>query len=384
MKKTDNWLIGFVGWRGMVGSVLMERMTVENDFMKMLKAGYNFRFYSTSDAGGRLPHKLDKTAQYGDTLYEAKNIFQLKRCGIILSCQGGKYTEKVYPKLRKAGWNGIWIDAASTLRMRKKSIIVLDPINRKQIVSSLSRKKRMNEFIGGNCTVSLLLLACQGLLREKMVESIYSSTYQAMSGAGAAKMQEMVEQIKYIGANANTQQNILDLDKQIQKLVAKNNFPKQIIGYPIIPNIMPWIDTAMNDGRTKEEWKTEAESAKILSGVYTRRKVKMDSMCVRVGAMRCHSQSLLIKLSKNMSIAECEQILASGNKWVKVIPNNDTSTFENLHPAAVSGTLNIAIGRIHQSPMGKKYIKAFTVGDQLLWGAAEPLRRTLKIITNYS
>ncbi len=364
--------VGIVGRRGMVGSVLMERMIVEGDF-----AQFTPTFFSTSQAGGVVENLPGVPTS---KLYNAYDMDHLQEMDIILSCQGGEYTSEVHPQLREAGWNGYWIDAASTLRMDDSSTIVLDPVNLSLIEESLDRG--IKNFIGGNCTVSLMLMAIGGLFKENMVEWVSSMTYQAASGGGAKNMRELIAQM---GMFRDTAENllhdpaatILDIDRQIISTMRGHDFPCDLFGVPLAGSLIPWIDKAVADGQTREEWKGFAETNKILG---TAQPIPIDGVCVRVGAMRCHSQGLTIKLRKGTSLATVEQAIASANPWVEVVENNKAATMDRLTPTAVTGTLDIPIGRIRHMHMGDQYISAFTVGDQLLWGAAEPLRRILKIL----
>jgi aspartate-semialdehyde dehydrogenase len=359
--------IGFVGWRGMVGSVLRKRMQEEGDFGRLS----NYVFFSTSDVGGQGPLAEAR----GQPLEDANSVAALKKCNVIVTCQGSEWTSKMHPQLRKEGWNGIWLDAASELRMKEGSIIVLDPINRQMIEEGL--KKGIKDFIGGNCTVSLMLMACHGLFKENLVEWVNSDTYQAASGAGAANMQELIKQMIAIGEVANPAETALELDRVVTERLRSQNFPVENFKVPLACSLIPWIDKAYEGGQTKEEWKGFAEANKILG---TLKPIQVGGICVRVGSMRCHSQALLIKLNKDIPLEEILEIIAGANQWVRVVPNEQKETIYRLTPAAVSGMLTIPIGRIHKANIGPEYVRAFTVGDQLLWGAAEPIRRTLKII----
>jgi len=358
--------VGFVGWRGMVGSVLLKRMQDEGDFNLIPDR----LFFSTSQVGQKGPRPAR-----GQPLKNADDPTDLQKCDIIVTCQGGNWTSKIYPRLRKNNWKGIWIDAASTLRLKKDSIIVLDPINRGMIESGL--KRGIKNFIGGNCTVSLMLMACHGLLQRNLVEWINSTTYQAASGAGAANIQELVKQMGIATRGINPATGALELEKVITKRLRSSSFPVDNFGIPLAGSLIPWIDKAVEDGQTREEWKGFAEANKILGN---KKNIPIDGICVRVGVMRCHSQALLIKLKNDIPINEIKDILAKANEWVKIIPNNKKETLSQLTPTAISGTLTIANGRLHKAKMGPNYLLVFTVGDQLLWGAAEPIRRTLKII----
>lgn len=367
--------VGFVGWRGMVGSVLMDRMFQEEDFQAL-----EFFFFSTSQAGNQAPDAGQNQTIVGDA-YDLKSLANMD---IILTCQGGDYTGKVYPDLRQAGWQGYWIDAASSLRMEKSSIIVLDPVNRDVIERGLADGIR--DYIGGNCTVSLMLMAIGGLFDQDLVEWISSMTYQAASGAGAKNMQELVRQMKQIGDGAadvldDPDRTILDLDRNVTATLRSPGFETAYFGAPLAASVIPWIDRAMESGQTREEWKGYAETNKILGRKNA--PIPIDGLCVRIGAMRCHSQGLTIKLKKEVPLPEIEQMIADHNAWVKVVPNDKTSSLRDLSPAHISGTLEIAVGRIRKLNIGPDYLTLFTVGDQLLWGAAEPLRRMLKILQEH-
>lgn len=363
--------VGFVGWRGMVGSVLMERMRAEGDFR-----GFEPVFFSTSSAGQVGPDVGSGCAPLAD----AYDIKALSTLDIVVTCQGGDYTTKVHPELRSAGWKGYWIDAASTLRMERDAIIVLDPVNRAVIDRGLA--DGIKDYIGGNCTVSLMLMALAGLFAADLVEWVSSMTYQAASGAGAKNMRELVEQMGVVHAAASDlladpAGAILDIDRRVTAALRTSSFPVENFGVPLAASLIPWIDRPMGDGRTREEWKGYAETNKILA---TASPIPVDGVCVRVGSMRCHSQGLTVKLRKDVPLEDCASIIASHNAWVKVIPNEKADTLAQLAPAAVSGTLAVPIGRLHKMRMGPEYLAAFTCGDQLLWGAAEPIRRTLAII----
>ena len=367
MKKT-----GLVGWRGMVGSVLMERMMAQNDFEKILPV-----FFTTSQAGQKAPD----VGKEAPALIDAHDIDALMEMEIIISCQGGSYTEAVRPKLAQNGWKGFWIDAASTLRMADDSIIVLDPVNRKVIDEALNRG--IKNYIGGNCTVSLMLMALGGLFENDLVEWLTSMTYQAASGAGAKNMTELVAQMRAIGDAAapildDPAAAILDLDRKVTNILRSGAFPTTSWGVPLGASLIPWIDRAMENGQTREEWKGFVETNKILGR--SDRPVPIDGQCVRIGAMRCHSQAFTIKLKKDVPLADIEVMLAANNDWVKVISNTKDQTLTDLTPAAVTGTLGVPVGRVRKMTLGKDYLTAFSVGDQLLWGAAEPLRRMLNII----
>jgi aspartate-semialdehyde dehydrogenase len=363
--------VGMIGWRGMVGSVLLQRMREENDFAEMEPI-----FFSTSNIGGIAPEE----ASEGGALRDAKDLHSLAGCDVLISCQGGDYTTEIYGPLRSSGWKGFWIDAASTLRMCNDAVIILDPVNADVIQSGLARGLRT--FAGGNCTVSLMLMAVSGLFKAGLVEWMTTMTYQAASGAGAAKMLELVKQMECLTepTRATPSENALEVDRMMTAAQRASDLPTQEIGAPLAGSLIPWIDRDMPGGQTREEWKGMAETNKIMS---IEPPVPVDGICVRVGAMRCHSQGLCIKLTKDVSIPEVEQILSSSNDWVRVIPNEKEATIRCLTPTAVSGTLNIPIGRLHKLKLGPEFLGAFTVGDQLLWGAAEPLRRMLGILREH-
>jgi aspartate-semialdehyde dehydrogenase len=366
--------IGFVGWRGMVGSVLMERMLTEHDFV-----GYEPTFFTTSNLGGKGPAiGLDIPP-----LQDAFNLQLLSEQDIVVTCQGGNYTKKVYPEIRKKGWTGYWIDSASALRMEDDSIIVLDPVNRSVIDSGLS--SGIKTYIGGNCTVSLMLLALSGLFAADHVEWISSMTYQAASGGGAKNMIELIAQMSILGdvareLLADPASTAIQIDAIISKELRSTSLPMDNFGVPLAASLIPWIDSAMESGQTKEEWKGFVESNKILQ---PKKPIPVDGLCVRVGAMRCHSQGFTIKLDKDIPLDEISEMLEKGNEWVRLVPNDQESTIENLTPAAVSGTLTVPVGRIRKMLFGPEYVAAFSCGDQLLWGAAEPIRRILNIIIEH-
>ena len=365
---------GFVGWRGMVGSVLMGRMKEENDF-----TGFESSFFSTSQIGQKGPVISGEEK----CLEDAYDINKLSTFDIIITCQGGSYTEKVYPELRKSGWNGYWIDAASTLRMEDDAIIVLDPVNRDVIDRGLS--SGIKNYIGSNCTVSLMLMAISGLFKENLVEWLTSMTYQAASGAGAKNMRELVEQMARVGRDSRSYLDdpggaILDLDRQVTNTINDKSFPISNFGAPLACSVIPWIDKPMENGQSKEEWKGLAETNKILQ---TEQSVPVDGLCVRIGTMRCHSQALTIKLTRDVSVDEITGIIAESTQWTTIVPNTKEDSVKNLSPASVSGTLSVPVGRIRKLNMGPEYLTAFTVGDQLLWGAAEPIRRIFKIILEH-
>jgi aspartate-semialdehyde dehydrogenase len=365
--------VGFVGWRGMVGSVLLDRMREEGDFSKI-----DHHFFTTSQIGHSGPAINGQTA----LLFDANDIKLLSKLDIIITCQGAEYTEVVHSSLRKSGWTGYWIDAASTLRMSKNSLICLDPVNLNSLKKAVADGTK--DFIGGNCTVSLMLMSLSGLFAKGLVEWVSSMTYQAASGAGAKNMRELLcqmgEMYKTVeGDIKNQTTEILEIDRKISKTMLSSKFPIDNFGAPLAGSLLPWIDTQLDNGQSREEWKGQAETNKILCNT-SANLVPIDGICVRVGAMRSHSQAFTIKLSKDVSIDEIEGILKDANKWVSVIPNDKISTLTNLTPARVSGSLSIPIGRLRKMNIGNNYLSAFTVGDQLLWGAAEPLRRMLMLL----
>lgn len=349
--------VGLIGWRGMVGSVLMERMRAEGDFR-----GIEPHFFSTSNAGGSAPAEAA-----GAPLKDARNLRDLAACDALITCQGGEYTTEIYGPLRKSGWNGYWIDAASALRMADDSIIILDPVNRDVIDRGLARGVRT--YAGGNCTVSLMLMGLAGLFKAGLVEWATSMTYQAASGAGAAKMLELIQQMDCLTepARKSPSENALELDRAVLSVQRSPELPTEEFGVPLAGSVIPWIDKEMPGGQTKEEWKAMAEGNKILG---LDPPVPVDGICVRIGTMRCHSQALTIKLRKDVPLREIEQIIAGSNEWVRVIPNNKESSVRCLTPTAVSGTLMVPVGRLHKLNLGPQFLGAFTVGDQLLWGAA--------------
>jgi len=367
--------VGFVGWRGMVGSVLMERMLAEKDF-----TGFEPLFFTTSQVGQKGP----EIGLEIPLLEDAYNIEKLSGMDIVASCQGGGYTEKAYTELRKTGWKGYWIDAASTLRMEKNSIIVLDPVNRQVIDKALA--DGIKDYIGGNCTVSLMLMALAGLFENDVIDWVTSMTYQASSGAGANNMRELIAQMRTLGNEADTLLDnpasaILELDRKITSTLNSDGFPIDNFGAPLAGSLIPWIDKPMENGQTREEWKGLVETNKILGRESN--PVPVDGQCVRIGTMRCHSQAFTIKLKKNIPLDELEEMIRSQNRWVKLVPNEKGATLKELSPAAVSGTLTVPVGRIRKLNLGPEYLTAFSVGDQLLWGAAEPLRRTLRILLEH-
>ncbi|MEH3087820.1 MAG: aspartate-semialdehyde dehydrogenase [Xylophilus ampelinus] len=365
-------LVGLVGWRGMVGSVLMDRMQSEGDF-EVIDAV----FFSTSNAGGKAPAQ----ARNQTTLQDAYDIEALKRCDIVLTAQGGDYTTEVYPKLRAAGWEGYWIDAASTLRMKDDAVIVLDPVNDGVIRKALGRG--VKNYIGGNCTNSILLMGVGGLFREGLVEWVSSMTYQAASGGGANHMRELLKGMGVVHAAvadelATPASAILDIDRKVAQSI-RQDVPTEFFGAPLAGGLIPWIDAQLDNGQSKEEWKGQAEVNKILDTPAT---IPVDGLCVRIGAMRCHSLGLTIKLNKDLPLPEIESIIRSGNPWVKWVPNDRAITVKELVPAAITGGLEIGVGRVRKLNQGPEYLSAFVIGDQLLWGAAEPLRRMLRILVD--
>ncbi len=370
-------LVGLVGWRGMVGSVLMDRMQAEGDF-----ALIEPMFFSTSNAGGKAP----SMAKNETTLKDAYSIEDLKRCDIILTAQGGDYTTEVYPKLRAAGWNGHWIDAASTLRMKDDAVIVLDPVNMPVIKNALANGGK--NWIGGNCTVSCMLIGVGALYKAGLVEWMSTQTYQAASGGGAQHMRELLTQFGTLNAEVRSllddpKSAILEIDRKvIAKQRALTEAETANFGVPLGGSLIPWIDKDLGNGQSKEEWKGMAETNKILGQGegFGSPAVPVDGFCVRIGAMRCHSQALTFKLKKDVSVQEIEAMIAADNPWAKVVPNTREATIKDLTPVAVTGTLTIPVGRIRKLAMGPEYVGAFTIGDQLLWGAAEPLRRMLRIL----
>jgi aspartate-semialdehyde dehydrogenase len=363
--------VGFVGWRGMVGSVLMQRMRAESDFALIEPV-----FFTTSNAGGKGPAESG-----GAPLKDAKSVDDLRQMDIIITCQGGDYTTEVFPKLRAAGWNGHWIDAASSLRMKDDAVIILDPVNLHVIKDALAKGGR--NWIGGNCTVSLMLMALGGLFKADLVDWLTSMTYQAASGAGAQNMRELLQQMgeahEVVKALLDDPASaILDIDREVAGILRDEKFPTANFGVPLAGSLIPWIDKDLGNGQSREEWKGGAETNKILGlGAMP---IPVDGLCVRIGAMRCHSQAMTIKLRKDVPLADIEAMLAAHNDWVKVIPNQREVTMRELTPAAVTGTLATPVGRLRKLTMGSEYLSAFTVGDQLLWGAAEPLRRMLRIL----
>jgi len=367
---------GLIGWRGMVGSVLVERMRAEKDFDYIDPV-----FFSTSRAGVTAPEVGKAVPPVGD----ARDLDALTKCDILISCQGGDYTNEMFPRLRASGWNGYWIDAASALRMRDDAVIILDPVNMDVIRAALA--KGVRNYIGGNCTVSLMLMALGGLFKAGLVEWMTAMTYQAASGAGAAHMRELVAQMGVARKSAGNliddpSSPILDIDKAVASALRESTFPVENFGYPLAGSLLPWIDKDLGNGQSREEWKGMAETNKILGR--SADPVPVDGICVRVGAMRCHSQALTVKLKRNLPLREIEQLVAAANEWVRVIPNEREASLRSLTPAAVTGSLQVPVGRLRKLPMGEEYLAAFTVGDQLLWGAAEPLRRMLRVLVEGS
>ena len=364
--------VGIVGWRGMVGSVLMQRMQEENDL-----AGIEPVFFSTSQAGQEAP-------MGAGTLKNADDLAELSRLDVIITCQGGDYTKSVHSALRSSGWRGYWIDAASTLRMEPNAVIILDPVNRNVIDDALA--SGVKDFIGGNCTVSLMLMALGGLFRAGLVEWVSTMTYQAASGAGAPNMRELLSQMGYLKDSvadllSNPGSAILDIDRKVTEALRSKDLPINEFGYSLAGSLLPWIDREVEDGQSREEWKGFVETNKILGNAVP---VPIDGLCVRIGAMRCHSQAVTIRLNKDLPISEIEALIGNDNDWVKLIPNTKADSLAGLTPTAVSGTLAVPVGRVRKMKMGPQYLSAFTCGDQLLWGAAEPLRRMLRILLERS
>jgi len=366
--------VGLVGWRGMVGSVLMQRMREENDFAHIEPV-----FFSTSNAGGDAPMGMGK-------LHSADDLTALGKMDVVLTCQGGEWTKAVYGPLRASGWTGYWIDAAKTLRMADDAVIVLDPVNRPVIDSALN--KGVRNYIGGNCTVSLMLMALGGLFKHDLIEWVSAMTYQAASGAGAQNMRELISQMGALHAAvaddlADPASAILEIDRKVVDAMRSPGLPTDNFrGVPLAGSLIPWIDVPVEHGQSMEEWKGGAECNKILGRPPFRSagSIPIDGLCVRIGAMRCHSQGLTVKLRQDLPLAEIESFIAAGNDWVDVIPNQREASEQRLSPTAVTGTLRVPVGRLHKLAMGPEYLGAFTVGDQLLWGAAEPLRRMLRIL----
>jgi aspartate-semialdehyde dehydrogenase len=368
--------VGLIGWRGMVGSVLVQRMREEHDFDLIEPV-----FFSTSQAGAAAP-AIGKRVP---PVKNAKELSELTAMDVLISCQGGDYTSEMYPKLRQAGWQGYWIDAASTLRMADDAVIILDPVNRDVIDRALEQDVR--NYIGGNCTVSLMLMALTGLFRAGVVEWMTAMTYQAASGAGAQHMRELVSQMGRAHASVRTLLDdpasaILDIDRTVAETLRDSDFPTTQFGHPLAGSLLPWIAKDLGNGQSQEEWKAMAEGNKILGRSSS--PIPIDGFCIRIGAMRCHSQAFTIKLRRDVPLSEIESLLASAHEWVRVVPNDKETTLRELTPAAVTGTLKVPVGRLRKLAMGGEYVGAFTVGDQLLWGAAEPLRRMLRILQNAS
>jgi aspartate-semialdehyde dehydrogenase len=364
--------VGLIGWRGMVGSVLMQRMQAERDFGLIDPV-----FFTTSQVGGKGPAIGKDVAP----LKDANSIAELKAMDVIITCQGGDYTKEVYPKLREAGWKGYWIDAASALRMKDDAIIILDPVNYQVIKDGLG--KGIKTYVGGNCTVSLMLMAIGGLFDKGLVEWISPMTYQAASGAGARNMRELIQQMGAIHGEVkalvdNPAAAILEIDKKVADFLRSGRYPLDAWPVPLAGSLIPWIDVQLESGQSKEEWKAQVECNKILGR--GSKPIPIDGLCVRVGAMRCHSQALTIKMTKDVPLDEIRDIIAAHNDWVKVVPNDREISMRELTPTAVTGTLTVPVGRMRKLNMGPQYLSAFTVGDQLLWGAAEPLRRMLRIL----
>ncbi len=364
--------LGLVGWRGMVGSVLMERMRAEGDFALIEPI-----FFTTSQVGQPGPD----IGRDVPPLKDAKSIAELQAMDIIISCQGGDYTTEVYSALRSSGWDGYWIDAASTLRMQDEAILILDPVNMNVIQDGLA--KGVKTYVGGNCTVSLALMALGGLFKADLVEWMTSMTYQAASGAGAQNMRELLNQMGASYGASKTlledpRSNILDIDRTVTEAMRAAEFPTDNFGVPLAGSLIPWIDKAMESGQSKEEWKGGVETNKILGR--SGNPIPIDGLCVRIGSMRCHSQAMTIKLTKNVPLDEIHDLLARANDWVKVVPNDRERSIQELTPTAITGTLTVPVGRLRKLNMGPEYLSAFTSGDQLLWGAAEPLRRMLRIL----
>ena len=365
--------VGIIGWRGMVGSVLVRRMREERDFDLVDPV-----FFSTSQAGAAAPEVGKRTPSVKD----AKDVSELAAMDVLIACQGGEYTADIHPKLRKAGWKGYWIDAARHLRMADDAVIILDPVNRPVIDRALDRG--IKDYIGGNCTVSLMLMAMDGLFRADLIEWMTSMTYQAASGGGAKTMRQLLSQMGIEHASvadllADPISSILDIDRTVIGAQRGRELPvEDTEGFPLAGSLLPWIDADLGNGQSREEWKAQAEGNKILGR--SSQPIPIDGICVRVGSMRCHSQALTVKLRRDVPLGEIERMLATANEWVKVVPNQKDASLRDLTPTAVTGTLGVPVGRLKKLSMGGEYLQAFTVGDQLLWGAAEPLRRMLRII----
>ena len=367
--------VGFIGWRGMVGSVLMGRMKEERDFDHIEPV-----FFTTSNVGGKGPD----IGREVPPLKDANSIDELRKLDAIITCQGGDYTKEIYPQLRAAGWKGYWIDAASTLRMKDDAIIILDPVNKDVIKNGLSSD--VKTYVGGNCTVSLMLMAIGGLFDAGLIEWISPMTYQAASGAGARNMRELIQQMGAINSEVKALVDdpasaILEIDKKVADFIRSDRYPVEAWPVPLAGNLIPWIDVALESGQSKEEWKAQVEANKIMGR--SANPIPIDGLCVRIGAMRCHSQALTIKMTRDVPLDEIHGLIAAHNTWVKVVPNDREITMRELTPAAVTGTLTVPVGRMRKLAMGPQYLTAFTVGDQLLWGAAEPLRRMLRILLEH-
>jgi len=368
--------VGFVGWRGMVGSVLVQRMREERDFDHIDPA-----FFTTSNVGGQGPDIGRATGALGD----ARSLEALKALDVVVTCQGGEYTSEVYPKLRAAGWAGYWIDAASALRMNADAVIILDPVNSDVIQDALARGIR--NYIGGNCTVSLMLMGLHGLFKHGLVEWLTAMTYQAASGAGAQHMRELLAQMGVAHRAAadllaDPAAAILEIDRRVADALRSEQLPKDQFGWPLAGSLLAWIDKDLGNGQSREEWKAQAEGNKILGRAAN--PIPMDGVCVRIGAMRCHSQAVTIKLTRDVPLDEIHAVLAAANPWVRVVPNEREASLRELSPAAVTGAMHVPVGRLRKLAMGPQYLAAFTVGDQLLWGAAEPLRRMLSILREHA
>jgi aspartate-semialdehyde dehydrogenase len=365
---------GIVGWRGMVGSVLMQRMIAERDFKHFEPV-----FFSTSQVGGAAPD----VGKRAGPLQDANDLAALEACDVVVTCQGGDYTNSIHPKLRAAGWQGYWVDAASALRMKEDAVIILDPVNRAVIDAGL--KAGIKDYIGGNCTVSLMMMALGGLFRAGLVEWITSMTYQAASGAGAPNMRELIGQMGVAHASVaellrDPSSAILDIDRAVTDCLRSDALPKAQFGAALAGSLIPWIDKDLGNGQSREEWKGSAETNKILGR--SANPIPVEGICVRIGAMRCHSQAMTIKLNRDLPLAEIVRLIAGGNDWVRLVPNTRDDSIRELSPAKVSGTLEVPIGRVRKLAMGGEFLSAFTVGDQLLWGAAEPIRRMLRILVD--
>ena len=363
---------GIVGWRGMVGSVLMQRMAAERDLEHVEPV-----FFSTSQAGGPAPD----VGRGAGVLQDANDVAALAKCDVVVTCQGGDYTNAIHPKLRGSGWQGYWIDAASALRMKDDAVIILDPVNRGVIDAGL--RDGIRDFIGGNCTVSLMMMALGGLFRADLIEWMTSMTYQAASGAGAQNMRELMAQMGVVHASvssmlADPSGAILEIDHAVTETLRSADLPRAHFGAALAGSLIPWIDKDLGNGQSREEWKASAETNKILGRSAS--PVPVESLCVRIGAMRCHSQAMTLKLRRDLPLAEIERLIAGGSDWVRLVPNTREDSIRELSPARVSGTLDIPVGRVRKLAMGGAYVSAFTVGDQLLWGAAEPIRRMLRIL----